>query len=332
MLKVGIIGTGFGMYGHLPAFATTNNCQVVSICGEKSERLSKFCKKYKVEKVYSDWKEMLKAEKLDAVSIAVVPDAQYEIAKFAIKKGINVFAEKPLTANLKQAEELYRLSQKAKITTAVDFIFPQVPEFKKVKELLVKKEIGELEYIKAEWDFLSHDLARKLKSWKTDSKKGGGALAYYFSHVLYYLTDFLGEITFKKAQLIHSQKSLSGGEAGVDVFFKAKKATGIAHLNCSAEGLNRHSIIFTGGKGGIVLENKQDVVQGFEITVYRNSKVKKVKAGKKFIANEDQRVAIVKENVSKFVEGCLKHKPIKPSFKEGLEVQKLISHLRKISI
>jgi signal transduction histidine kinase len=69
MLRVGIIGTGFGMYGLLPAFGSLKNCQVVSICGKGGARLDRFCKKYKVKKVYANWQEML--EKEDLVKQAV---------------------------------------------------------------------------------------------------------------------------------------------------------------------------------------------------------------------------------------------------------------------
>jgi predicted dehydrogenase len=333
MLRVGIIGTGFGMYGLLPAFGSLKNCQVVSICGKGGARLDRFCKKYKVKKVYANWQEMLEKEDLDALAIAVIPEIQYEIAKTALKKGLQVFAEKPLAANLRQAQELYRLSQKFQATTAVDFIFPQVPEFKKAKELLLKKEIGKLEYVKAEWDFLSFDLAHNFKSWKTDAKKGGGALAYYFSHMLYYLEFFLGELGSLKAEFSYSKRSLNGAETGVDLLFKNKaQVTGSAHLNCSASGVNSHSVMFVGDKGTIFLENHKDVTAGFKIRIYKNGKESEIKLKKLSSFGEDQRVAILKENVKNFVWGCEKNKTITPSFKEGLRVQALINQIRKQSI
>ena len=109
--KVAIIGSGFGMYGLLPAFSGIKECQVVSICGKNSERMSHFCEKYNV-KQYTDWKEMIQKENPDAVAVAVIPKHQFEIVKYALENKIAVFAEKPLTTNYETSLELYQLAKK----------------------------------------------------------------------------------------------------------------------------------------------------------------------------------------------------------------------------
>ena len=80
--KIAIVGSGFGMYGLLPAFSDIKGCKVVSICGKNSERMLDYCKKLNLNQ-YTNWKEMLQKEKPDAVAIAVIPKHQYTIAKYA---------------------------------------------------------------------------------------------------------------------------------------------------------------------------------------------------------------------------------------------------------
>ena len=109
--KVAIIGSGFGMYCLLPAFSNTNDCEVVSICGKNSERMSNFCKKFNV-KQYDNWKEMIHKEKPDVIAVAVIPKYQFEIIKFALENKIAVFAEKPLTTNYQNSLELCELAKK----------------------------------------------------------------------------------------------------------------------------------------------------------------------------------------------------------------------------
>lgn len=109
--KVAIVGSGFGMYGLLPAFSRVKGCRVVSICGKSSERMLNYCKKLGLNR-YTDWREMLQKETPDAVAIAVVPKHQYEIAKYALENGIAVFAEKPLTTSLDTSLELNKLAKK----------------------------------------------------------------------------------------------------------------------------------------------------------------------------------------------------------------------------
>src|SRR3989344_5754522 len=151
MIKVGIIGSGFGLYGLLPAFNSTPGCIVTSICGKKTERLVNYSEKIGLKKIYTNWKVMLNNEKLQIVALAVPPNVQYKISKAAIKKGLHIFAEKPLTPKLKQAKELLFLAEKKKIAHAVDFIFPEIEAWKKVKKMLDKKIYGKLIEIRLNW-------------------------------------------------------------------------------------------------------------------------------------------------------------------------------------
>ena len=87
-MKIGIIGSGFGLYGLLPAFHSIPDCHVVAICGKKTERLSNYCKSIGLDAIYTDWKKMLADEKLDAVAIAVIPSVQYE-SRLILKKPVH---------------------------------------------------------------------------------------------------------------------------------------------------------------------------------------------------------------------------------------------------
>lgn len=99
------------MYGLLPAFSKIEGCKVVSICGKNSERMLNYCEKLGLNR-YENWREMIQKEKPDAVAISVIPQHQYEIAKYALENGIAVFAEKPLTTSFDTSLELNELAKK----------------------------------------------------------------------------------------------------------------------------------------------------------------------------------------------------------------------------
>ena len=134
-IKVAIIGSGFGMYGLLPAFSGIKGCQVVSICGKNSERMLNYCKKLGLAR-YTNWREMLQKEKPNAVAIAVIPSHQYEIAKYALENGIAVFAEKPLTSDYDASLELSELAKEKGLPNMLDFIFPEIPEWQATKKMI----------------------------------------------------------------------------------------------------------------------------------------------------------------------------------------------------
>lgn len=331
MTRIGIIGSGFGLYGLLPAFNSIKGCEVVSICGKKTERLLKYCESIGLTKIYTHWEEMLENEKLDAVAIAVVPRVQYKIAKTAIKKGFHIFAEKPLAASLKDAEDLFTLAKKKKIVTAVDFIFPEIEEWKKAKELIDKKTYGELKQIKLKWNFLSYDIKNGIQTWKTSVEDGGGALSFYMSHSLNYLEYFGGQIVKTKSIFTYSKESKNGAEVGVDMLLRFKnKISGTVNFRCDAPDENTHKISFVCEKETIVLESNKGVTQNFSLQVFDKKGPKIIIVKKDEIKEgEDERVLIVKKLATRFIDGCKKGKQVSPSFAEGVRVQRLIEQIRK---
>ena len=333
-LLIAIVGSGFGQYGLLPAFRTLENCEVVAICGKKRPQLTEYCEKIGLNNIYSDWQTLLENEKLDALALAVTPSAQYKIAKSAIKKGLHVFAEKPLALNTRQARELLSLARENKIVHGVDFMFPEIPEWQKTKKLLDKETFGKLRSISVRWEFLSYDIKNKIKSWKTDEAEGGGALSFFFSHGLYYLEYFAGKITGIKSTLTYSNESLNGAEVAADMSLKFENGSvGKARVCSNHQGPAKHEIIFECEKGIITLENGSDkVVDNFTLKVSSGNETKTLELKKeKDLPGDGERVKIVRKLAKRFVESCLKNKPMRPSFEDGLRVQMLIDKIRSVS-
>ncbi len=326
MLRIGIIGSGFGSYGLMPAFRTVKGCTVVALCGSKREQMMRYFKSIGFTNLYADWRAMLEREKLDAIAIAVTPDAQYEITKAAIAKGLHVFAEKPLAATLAQAKELVSLAEKKKIVHGIDFLFPEIAEWRAVKNMIDDGTFGKLRHLSVHWDFLSYDIKNKQSSWKTSAKEGGGALAFYFSHGLHYLEHFAGNIKNMKCLFSHNEESPNGADVGADLLLSFENGiTGTAHVCCNSHGLTRHQLIFYCEKSVIVLENGEGIVDGFTVVVHTTDGMRKISVKKdKDRKGEGERVKIVRKLAERFVEACSTKKQMTPSFREGLRVQELI--------
>lgn len=93
---------------------------------------------------FSTINEVMKNQKVDVVSVAV-PDAVHysvlkQLASFPIKL---IFAEKPLTTSLKDAQEIIDLYKKNKIALTVNYTRRFVPEFRRLKEMIALKQFGE---------------------------------------------------------------------------------------------------------------------------------------------------------------------------------------------
>lgn len=337
-INIGIIGSGFGLYGLLPAFHSLPNCQVVAFCGKQSPRLLRILKKLFLEgtiHLYQNWQEMLTDEPLDAVAIAVPPDVQYKIAKAALEKNIHIFAEKPLTAQLIDAYDLANLASRKKVTHGVDFLFPEIDVWQIAKNILDEKKFGKILHVAINWDFHSYDLRHKISSWKTDPTLGGGALSFYFSHVLYYLEYFVSPIANLKSRFTFSPDSLNGGEVGVDLDLEFIGGTvGVAHISCDSDQM-RHQLIFTCQSGQIILENQKNITENFVLKTIDHQGYETTIASQDLTPDKgldnDERVLIVRRLAKKFIDACIQGKPMIPSFIEGVRVQELIEQARKKS-
>lgn len=118
-LKVGVIGTGHLGKLHIKMFKSISNCDLIAVFDSNPEQLKSVSSEFGVEG--SDSIEDL-LKKVDAVSIAATTTAHYELAKKCFEKGNHVFIEKPITATIKEAEELVDISEKKNLNLQVGHI------------------------------------------------------------------------------------------------------------------------------------------------------------------------------------------------------------------
>jgi predicted dehydrogenase len=97
----------------------------------------------------------------------------FAIAKEFLRTGKHVLMEKPLTATVREAEELVALAEASKRTLMVDHTFVYTGAVRKMKEILGRGELGDLLYfdsvrinlglfqrdINVLWDLAPHDLS-----------------------------------------------------------------------------------------------------------------------------------------------------------------------------
>lgn len=118
-IKVGVVGTGHLGKLHTKMFQSIANCELIGIYDSNPEQAKAVSDELgvlsltKLEDLFS---------KVDAVSIAATTTAHYELAKKCFENGIHVFIEKPITATIKEAEELVALSEKKNLNLQVGHI------------------------------------------------------------------------------------------------------------------------------------------------------------------------------------------------------------------
>ncbi len=118
-LKIGVIGTGHLGKLHIKMFRQIENCHLIGIYDNNDTQAEIASAEYGVT-AFKNMAELL--DKVQAVSIATVTSAHFEIAKECLQRGIHVFIEKPITAKIEEAEELVKIAERNHLTLQVGHI------------------------------------------------------------------------------------------------------------------------------------------------------------------------------------------------------------------
>ena len=114
-MKYALIGCGRIAVNHIKA-ALNDHLEIAAVCDVVPEAMEALLAKYGLEKDssihrYTDYQELLAAERPALVSIATESGIHAQIALACIDAGINVIIEKPMAMSMADAEEIVRRSQ-----------------------------------------------------------------------------------------------------------------------------------------------------------------------------------------------------------------------------
>jgi predicted dehydrogenase len=194
--KVAFIGCGGIHHHHWEGFLKIPHLvEVVACCDANRSSAETSAARGNGTRVYTDWKEMLKAEQdLDAVDICLPHHLHKDAIIDSAKAGKHILCEKPLCLDMKEAKEIVRAVEKAGVLymSAHNQIFD--PIVRTAKRLLSEGAIGKVRYLRTQDCFIIPWLEehnRKAMGWRGDLKKqGGGELidtGYHPSYLMLYL-------------------------------------------------------------------------------------------------------------------------------------------------
>ncbi|HGJ67310.1 TPA: Gfo/Idh/MocA family oxidoreductase, partial [bacterium] len=140
-LRAGVIGVGTFGAMHARIYAENDFCELVATADIRSERLNEMESAYKC-KGYSDFRDMLKMENLDLVSICTSDELHVEPALSAIRSGVNVLVEKPLAINVADCDTIVNESQKYGVKLMVGHLLRFDPRYYTARQAIMNGQIG----------------------------------------------------------------------------------------------------------------------------------------------------------------------------------------------
>ncbi|MDD5529490.1 MAG: Gfo/Idh/MocA family oxidoreductase [bacterium] len=203
MLKIGILGAGAMGEEHSRCYNTLfkgtpdktdkNVCpteiSLYGICDYRKEVANKLARKFNIKKVYTDPHKLI--DEVDMIDICLPTKLHPKFTIEAAKKGKHILCEKPISLNLKDAEQMIQAAKKAKVKFMVAQVVRFWPEYITLKNIIDSGELGELVFIT-----MNRDIALPVwsdKNWLLDNSQSGGVVTDLHIHDIDFTNFLIGK-------------------------------------------------------------------------------------------------------------------------------------------
>jgi predicted dehydrogenase len=198
----GIIGSGFGLYGHLPAIAQIDTESIFLPQRYKS----KFDKRSELiqfgNRIVWTIDEKYILDNSNFIVLSTWPKGQlYWVEKCLIRSNIQyLLLEKPIAISPQLSQALLTKLINSKVIFRVAYSFIYTKWFNVIVEILRKEKVRS---IKIKWNFLAHHYKFNLNNWKRYKSLGGSVIRFYGIQILAFIS-FLGFTKAIKSKTVGS--------------------------------------------------------------------------------------------------------------------------------
>ena len=141
-IRVGIIGTGMISHTHMQRYAKIPNAKVVAACDLNQEKLDAWRAQYGVESGYTDYRELLKRDDIDAVDVCLHNNLHVPMALEVLKAGKHCYCEKPMAGSYADAKLLYDFAKTCGKELSIHLEALFFPQSRVAKEMVDNGALG----------------------------------------------------------------------------------------------------------------------------------------------------------------------------------------------
>jgi predicted dehydrogenase len=184
LTKIGV--AGLGHWGPNLARNFDELAELVWLCDLDTSLLERFSKRHPQAQLTTDFEDVLADPSVEAVVIATPVVTHYELSRRALAAGKHVFVEKPMALHAGEAEELCALAEERELVLMPGHLLLYHPAVRKLKELAVSGELGEIRYV--------YGNRRNLGKFRTDENALGSLGAHDLSVILHLVDEEPSEV------------------------------------------------------------------------------------------------------------------------------------------
>jgi predicted dehydrogenase len=270
---IGIIGSRFIAELHAEAFAHLPEARVAAVASPNREHVKTFAEKYHIPRSYSDYRDLLKSDDVDIVSLCLPNDLHCQVTVDAARAGKHVICEKPLCMSLAEADRMIEACDKAgvQLMYAEELCF--TPKYVRAKQLVDEGALGKVYLVKqSEKHFGPH------ADWFWDvNRSGGGVLLDMGCHGIEFARWILGRPKVKSVfaqcgTYVHKEKTRGDDNAIIILEFENDAVALIEEswarqggMDDRAEIYGSHGVTYADLLHGSALETYSDIGYGYAV-------------------------------------------------------------------
>ncbi|HKG93554.1 MAG TPA: Gfo/Idh/MocA family oxidoreductase [Gemmatimonadaceae bacterium] len=119
-VRIGVIGAGaIAQLAHLPVLAKIRGAELVGICDNDGAKARAIADRFGVRDVFTDIEDLLEFDDLDAVVVSTPNHLHEPHVLAALKEGVNVLCERPLSLTARGVERILAAATRAERKVAV---------------------------------------------------------------------------------------------------------------------------------------------------------------------------------------------------------------------
>lgn len=190
-LSIGLVGAGGIGETHARNVESNLNAELRAVCDLDGERAETVAAVATDAQAYTDYRNALAAEDLDAVYVTIPPQARVDVIRAVAATGAAIFCEKPLAATLEDGREIAEIVERHDVPFMMGFCLRFAEPLKQLRSIVADGKIGEpvcLFSARSGWGVPGGD------NWRTDPDQACGITVESTSHNLDLLRWLGGEI------------------------------------------------------------------------------------------------------------------------------------------
>lgn len=307
--RVAIIGCGQMGKWHLDAYRNNPDVEIAAYVDTDINRAKEFTRHVQA-KAYNTHIDLIKNEKVDAVSLCTVPCTHHDIVINLLEAGIHVLCEKPLAISVLQAEEMIKKAEEKNRLILPAFKFRFFDSVTKAKEILLKKQLGDI----LQFRLMFGGQINMAGTWYVNKEvSGGGIIMDNGPHAFDLIRHLLGEFSQVHATIANFQDISLEDTAQLNCRLKSG-AQGSINMSWTVPTPSDNFLEIYGTDGTMLL--------GFKGISYKL----KTWADWKQLQNQYDDVAAFKYQIDHFLASVKGKQPTTVCNKDGLEAQRIIEN------